>query len=70
MIENFLKEETISTDYYCSKCKSTSFFIEISGNVSESCTYIDCPILSSSKSKGSPMENIPSKNSIIELRLQ
>ena len=23
MIDNFLKEETISKDYYCSKCKST-----------------------------------------------
>ncbi len=23
MIENFLKEETISKDYYCSKCKGT-----------------------------------------------
>lgn len=23
MLENFLKEETISSDYYCSKCKGT-----------------------------------------------
>ena len=23
MIENFLKEETIAEDYYCSKCKGT-----------------------------------------------
>ena len=22
MIENFLKEETISNDYYCAKCKA------------------------------------------------
>ena len=27
MVENFLKEETISSDYYCSKCKSNVFFI-------------------------------------------
>lgn len=25
MIENFMKEETISDDYYCSKCKGKSF---------------------------------------------
>lgn len=25
MIENFLKEETIADDYYCSKCKSIYF---------------------------------------------
>ena len=35
MIENFLKEETISEDYYCSKCKSKSIFIQPFVNASE-----------------------------------
>lgn len=28
MIENFLKEEIISSDYYCSKCKCKNFIIK------------------------------------------
>lgn len=30
MVENFLKEETIASDYYCGKCKSI-FFVFMEG---------------------------------------
>lgn len=43
MIENFLKEEIISNDYYCSKCKSTKIVMKLLGNAREKSIFIDCP---------------------------
>ena len=41
MVENFLKEETISTDYYCAKCKSNIFLIQLLDSVSGNWIFSD-----------------------------
>ena len=42
MIENFLKEETISSDYYCNKCKSIFDLIKNLRSARGNCIFIDC----------------------------
>jgi ubiquitin C-terminal hydrolase len=43
MVEHFLKEETISQDYYCSKCKGTPCPIQPSRSASANFTSTASP---------------------------
>lgn len=42
MLDNFLKEETISSDYYCSKCKGNLPFIQPFGIANANWISFDC----------------------------